>query len=127
MIRIAGTNLPDNKRLEIGLTYVFGIGKNTAKKILNELKLDLNKRVKDLTDKEADMLRDKIEKNINVEGDLRRMVSQDIKRLKEIGSYRGTRHKLNLPVRGQKTRTNARTKRGKRVTMSSGKKKDVKK
>ena len=125
MVRIAGINLPDNKRAEIALTYIFGIGKTTSNEILSELKINRNTKVKDLTDKEADALRNRIEK-MPVEGDLRRAVSQDIKRLKDIGTYRGMRHKASLPVRGQRTRTNARTKRGKRVTMGSGRTKEQK-
>ena len=125
MVRIAGINLPDNKRAEIALTYIYGIGKSMANKILSELKINRDTKVKDLSDKEADALRARIEK-MPVEGDLRRAVSQDIKRLKDIGTYRGLRHKANLPVRGQRTRTNARTKRGKRVTMGSGRTKEQK-
>ena len=127
MVRIAGVNLPDNKRIEIALTYIYGIGRSTATKVLNELKIDINKRTKDLTDKEADAIRGKVEKGMLIEGDLRRSFSQDIKRLKEIGTYRGIRHKSSLPVRGQRTKTNARTKRGKRVTMGSGRAKAEKK
>ena len=122
MFRVAGINLPDNKRVEIALTYVYGIGKTTATNLLNELKIDVNTKTKDLSDKEVDALRVRIEK-MHIEGDLRRSISQDIKRLKEINCYRGSRHKANLPVRGQKTKTNARTKRGKRVTMGSGRSK----
>ena len=125
MVRIAGINLPENKRVEIALTYIYGIGKSISTKILDELKINKDTRTKDLSEKEADALRARIEK-MSTEGDLRRTISQDIKRLKDIGSYRGTRHKLSLPARGQRTRTNARTKRGKRVTMGSGKKKDQK-
>jgi len=125
MVRIAGINLPDNKRVEISLTYIFGIGRSTSVKILDELKINKDTKVKDLSDKEADALRIRIEK-MSIEGDLRRGISQDIKRLKDVGSYRGARHKASLPVRGQRTKTNARTKRGKRVTMGSGRKKDQK-
>jgi len=125
MVRIAGINLPDNKRVEVALTYIYGIGRNTSTKILDELKINKDTKAKDLSDKEADALRIEIEK-MPIEGDLRRAASQDIKRLKDIGSYRGLRHKANLPVRGQRTRTNARTKRGKRVTMGSGRKKEQK-
>lgn len=120
MVRIAGINLPENKRVEIALTYIYGVGNKISKDILSELKIDLSKRVKDLTEKESDAIREKIEKGLTIEGDLRRRVSQDIKRLKEVGCYRGIRHKNSLPVRGQRTKTNARTKRGKRVTMGSG-------
>ena len=119
MLRIAGINLPDSKRVEIALTYVYGIGNTIAKKILTELKIDPNTRVKDITDKDGDSLRARIEK-MNIEGDLRRIISQDIKRLKEVNCYRGSRHKAGLPVRGQRTKTNARTKRGKRMTAGSG-------
>ena len=125
MVRIAGINLPENKRVEIALTYIYGIGKNISNRILTELKINRDTRVKDLTDKEADALRARIEK-MPVEGDLRRSISQDIKRLKDIGTYRGMRHKASLPARGQRTRTNARTKRGKRVTMGSGRTKEQK-
>jgi len=125
MVRIAGINLPDNKRVEIALTYIYGIGRSASVKILDELKINKDTRTKDLSEKEADALRARIEK-MSTEGDLRRTVSQDIKRLKDINSYRGIRHKSSLPVRGQRTKTNARTKRGKRVTMGSGKKKDQK-
>lgn len=125
MVRIVGINLPDNKRVEIALTYIYGIGKSVSKKILDELKINKDTRTKDLSEKEADALRARIEK-MSTEGDLRRIVSQDIKRLKDINSYRGSRHKNSLPARGQRTKTNARTKRGKRVTMGSGKKKESK-
>lgn len=125
MVRIAGINLPDNKRVEIALTYIFGVGKTTSVKILNELKINKDTKVKDLSDKEADELRIRIEK-MPIEGDLRRGIAQDIKRLKDVSTYRGMRHKAGLPVRGQRTKTNARTKRGKRVTMGSGRKKDQK-
>jgi len=122
MIRIAGVNLPENKRIEIGLTYIFGIGKSSSTKILQKTGIDGNKKVKDLEEREVTSLRESIEKDYRVEGDLRRNVSENIKRLKEIGSYRGDRHKRNLPARGQRTKTNARTKRGKKVTMGSGRK-----
>jgi small subunit ribosomal protein S13 len=125
MVRIAGVNLPDNKRVEISLTYIYGVGRSTAVKILDELKINKDTKTKDLTEKDADNLRIRIEK-MSIEGDLRRAVGQDIKRLKDINSYRGSRHKASLPARGQRTKTNARTKRGKRVTMGSGKKKDQK-
>lgn len=125
MVRIAGVNLPDNKRVEIALTYIFGVGKTTSTKVLDELKINKDTRVKDLSEKDADAIRTRIEK-MPIEGDLRRTFSQDIKRLKDIGSYRGARHRNSLPVRGQRTKTNARTKRGKRVTMGSGRKKDQK-
>ena len=123
MARIAGINLPSEKRVQIGLTYVFGIGKSTATKILNELKIDLNKKVKDLSEEEENKLRQKIEKENIVEGDLRREVLGNIKRLKEIGCYRGIRHTKRLPVRGQSTKANSRTVRGnKRNVAGSGRK-----
>jgi len=124
MARIAGVNLPKEKRIEIGLTYIHGIGRSTAKKICERVHIDINKKVKDLSDAEIGRLLDAV-KGYVVEGDLRRKVALDIKRLQEIGSYRGYRHKRNLPVRGQRTRTNARTKRGKRITIA-GKKKETK-
>jgi small subunit ribosomal protein S13 len=124
MARIAGVNLPKEKRIEIGLTYIHGIGRSTAKKICERVHIDINKKVKDLSDAEIGHLLDAV-KGYVVEGDLRRKVALDIKRLQEIGSYRGYRHKRNLPVRGQRTRTNARTKRGKRITIA-GKKKETK-
>lgn len=123
MARIAGVNLPNNKRIEIGLTYIFGIGNSRANKILKDLKFDPNIRVKDLKEEQIDILRQKIEKEYRIEGDLRREILSNIKRLKEIKSYRGDRHSKNLPVRGQRTKTNSRTRRGnKRVTAGSGKK-----
>lgn len=124
MARIAGVNLPKEKRIEVGLTYIHGIGRSTARKICNKVSISLDKKVKDLTDAEIARLLDAVKSYI-VEGDLRRKVALDVKRLQEIGSYRGYRHKRNLPVRGQRTRTNARTKRGKRVTIA-GKKKETK-
>lgn len=127
MARIAGVNIPQEKRVEISLTYIYGIGPTLSRKILKEVNLSPDKRVKDLTDEETNKIREIIEKNYKVEGDLRRDVIGDIKRLKEIGSYRGVRHSLNLPVKGQRTRTNARTKRGKRVTVGSGRKKAAEK
>lgn len=123
MARIGGINLPSEKRVEIGLTYIYGVGVSTSRKILEEAGIDLNKRVKDLSESEVNKIRNAIEGKIKIEGDVRREVAQNIKRLKEIGSYRGQRHSLNLPVRGQRTKTNARTKRGKRVTVGSGRKK----
>ena len=121
--RIAGVNLPDAKRVEVGLTYIFGIGPATSRKILEATGINPDTRVKDLTESEASKLREYIDGNFEVEGDLQRQVSMNIKRLKEINSYRGLRHKANLPARGQRTKTNARTKRGKKVTMGSGRKK----
>ncbi len=125
MARILGVNLPQEKRIEVGLTYVYGIGLSLSRKILKEAGVDLNTRVKDLNEREINSIRSAIEGKIKVEGDVRREVSQDIKRLKEIGSYRGSRHASGLPVRGQRTKTNSRTKRGRRITVGSGRKKPV--
>jgi small subunit ribosomal protein S13 len=122
MARIAGVELPNEKRIEIGLTSIYGMGRSLSNRVLRETKIDPDKRVKDLTESEVQKLREIIEKNYAVEGDLRREIMMNIRRLKEINSYRGTRHKKRLPVRGQRTRTNARTKRGKRVTVGSGRK-----
>jgi small subunit ribosomal protein S13 len=121
MARIAGVNLPLNKRAEIGLTYVFGIGRSTANEILNETGVDPNTAVKDLTEDEIIKLRDAVE-NHEVEGDLRRERSQNVKRLQEIGSYRGLRHRRGLPVRGQRTKTNARGRKGPRRMSVAGRK-----
>jgi len=123
MVRILGIQLPAKKRMEIALTYIYGIGCHRSKLILETAKIDLNTRTDDLTEDETTKIREIIEKDYHVEGDLRREISMNVKRLKEIGSYRGYRHKRNLPVRGQNTRTNARTKRGKKVTIGSGRKK----
>ncbi len=123
MARIAGTNIPNEKRLEIALTYIKGIGLTRAHQIIDDLKLSGDIRVKDLTETELTKIRDFIDKNYQVEADLSRQVQLNVKRLKEIKSYRGLRHTANLPVRGQRTKTNARTKRGKRVTVGSGRKK----
>ncbi len=123
MARIAGVNLPRNKRVEIALTYLYGIGLPLSQKILRETKIDPNIRTDDLTEEQVARLRDMIEKQFKVEGDLRREVLLNIKRLKEIGAYRGTRHARHLPVRGQRTKTNSRTVRGNvRKTMGSGRK-----
>ena len=122
MARIAGVDLPKDKRVEIGLTYVFGIGRTSAKNILKETGIDPNTRVKDLTESEETALRDCINKNYTVEGDLRRTVALDIKRLTEIGSYRGLRHRRGLPVRGQRSKTNARTRKGPKRTIANKKK-----
>jgi len=123
MARIAGVTLPNEKRVEIGITYIYGIGRTTANKILAEAKIDPNVRVKNLTEEETNRLREVIEKNHKVEGELRREVLMNIKRLKEIDSYRGLRHSRNLPVRGQRTKTNTRTVRGNvRRTTGSGRK-----
>src|SRR4029077_15681580 len=112
LARIAGVNLPNQKRLEIGLTYIYGIGQSTAQKVCKELGLDPDEKVKDLTDDEVTKLRTYIDGNLEVEGDLRRESTQAIKRLSEIGAYRGVRHRRNLPVHGQRTKTNARTRKG---------------
>ncbi len=117
MARIAGVDLPKNKRTEIALTYIYGVGKSTSQKILAQAGIDPNMRVKDLTEEDATRIRVIIDSDYRVEGDLRRQVTQNIKRLQEIGSYRGIRHRRNLPARGQRTRTNARTKRGTRRTV----------
>ncbi|MBI5097251.1 MAG: 30S ribosomal protein S13 [Nitrospirae bacterium] len=122
MARIEGVDLPGNKRVEVGLTYLFGIGRSTARKILSATSVDLNKKVKDLTDDEVGKIREVIDKNYTVEGDLKRKVSMDIKRLMDIGSYRGTRHRRSLPVRGQRTKTNARTRKGPRRSIGGKKK-----
>jgi small subunit ribosomal protein S13 len=118
MARIEGVDLPRNKRLEIGLTYLYGIGLPRSHEILASTKVDGDKRVKDLTDTEVSLLRDYISQHLKVEGDLRREVQLNIKRLIEIGSYRGLRHRRNLPVRGQRTRTNARTCKGPKKTVA---------
>ena len=118
MARIEGVDLPRNKRVEIGLTYLFGIGLPRAQKILSETGVNPDTRVKDLTDAEVNSLRDYITSSFKVEGDLRREVQLNIKRLIEIGSYRGLRHRRNLPVRGQNTRTNARTRKGPKKTVA---------
>ncbi|MFN0154850.1 MAG: 30S ribosomal protein S13 [Gaiella sp.] len=123
MARIAGVNLPNSKRLEIGLTYIFGIGQPTAQKICDALGLDRDQKIKDLTDDEVNKLRGYIDQHVEVEGDLRRDRSQAIKRLSEIGCYRGIRHRRGLPVNGQRTKTNARTRKGPKKTVSRGKKK----
>jgi small subunit ribosomal protein S13 len=125
MARISGVNIPDTKRIEVALTYVHGIGDTTSRKVLEATGINPDTRVKALTEAEISKLREYIDKNLRVEGDLQREVSQNIKRLKEINSYRGLRHKANLPVHGQRTKTNARTKRGRKVTMGSGRKKSA--
>jgi small subunit ribosomal protein S13 len=117
MARIAGVNIPPQKRLEIGLTYIFGIGQSTAHKICEELGLNPDEKVRDLTDEEVTKLRAYIDANLQVEGDLRRERQQAIKRLTEIGSYKGVRHRRGLPVNGQRTKTNARTRKGKKQTV----------
>ena len=122
MARIAGVNLPNQKRLEIGLTYIYGIGDSTARRVCAALELDPNEKVKDLTDDEVNKLRAYIDSDLQVEGDLRRERSQAIKRLSEIGCYRGVRHRRSLPVHGQRTKTNARTRKGPKKTVGRGKK-----
>ena len=126
MTRIAGINLPKGKRIEVALTYIYGIGRNVSRTLLNGLKIDLDTKTEELTSDQEQRLRDEIAKLVT-EGDLRRQTANDIKRLQEIGTYRGFRHCRHLPLRGQRTKTNARTKRGKRQTMGSGKLKVLKK
>ncbi len=123
MLRIAGVNLPDQKRIEVALTYIYGIGFSTSRKILDQLKIDKNKRAKEITAAEEAKLREFIEKGLRVEGELKHLVRMNIKRYKEIGCYRGIRHQKGLPVRGQRTKTNSRTVRGNvRKTAGSGRK-----
>lgn len=122
MARIAGVDLPKDKRVEIGLTYIFGVGRKTATQILASTGVNPDTRVKDLTEDEVSKLRDYIDHNVQVEGDLRREVSLNIKRLTEIGCYRGLRHRRGLPVRGQRTKTNARTRKGPKKTIANKKK-----
>jgi small subunit ribosomal protein S13 len=122
MARIAGVNVPNQKRLEIGLTYIYGIGQSTAKRICSETGLSPDEKVKDLTDEEVTKLRNYIDQNMQVEGDLRRERTNAIKRLSEIGAYRGLRHRRGLPVNGQRTKTNARTRKGPKKTVGRGKK-----
>ncbi len=127
MARIAGVDLPRDKRVEIGLTYIYGIGLTRSKQILKATGVNPDTRVKDLSDAEVAALREELEGNYQVEGDLRRLESMNIKRLMDIGTYRGRRHRLGLPVRGQRTRTNARTRRGGRRTVAGKKKAPSKK
>jgi small subunit ribosomal protein S13 len=122
MARIAGVNLPREKRLEVALTYIFGIGRSTARKVSSETGISFDTKVSDLTDGEITKLRDFIDANLQVEGDLRRDRQQSIKRLQEIGAYRGVRHRRGLPVNGQRTKTNARTRKGPKKTVGRGKK-----
>jgi small subunit ribosomal protein S13 len=122
LARIAGVNLPREKRLEIGLTYIYGIGPATARKVAAELGLSSDTKIRDLTDEEITKLRNYIDGSLEVEGDLRRDRSQNIKRLQEIGSYRGVRHRRGLPVNGQRTKTNGRTRKGPKKTVGRGKK-----
>ena len=123
MARIAGINLPLNKRSEVGLTYIYGIGRSTSNKILGQVGVSPDTYVRDLTEDEVVKLRDLIDESLTVEGDLRRERAQDIKRLQEIGCYRGLRHRRGLPVRGQRTRTNARTRKGPKTTVGKSRKK----
>jgi small subunit ribosomal protein S13 len=127
MARISGVNIPLNKRVEIGLTYIYGIGRPTSNKLLAELGIEPDRKVRDLTEEEVVKLRDAIDADVIVEGDLRRERSQNIKRLQEIGCYRGLRHRRGLPVRGQNTKTNARTRKGPKRMQVAGKKKAGKK
>ena len=122
MARISGVDLPRDKRIEIGLTYIYGIGRSSANRILKEANVDPNTRVRDLTDDEVGRIRDVIDRTQVVEGDLRREIALNIKRLQEIGCYRGIRHRKGLPVRGQKTKTNARTRKGPKRTVANKKK-----
>jgi small subunit ribosomal protein S13 len=127
MARISGVNIPLNKRVEIGLTYIYGIGRSTSNKLLAEVGIEPDRKVRDLTEDEVIKLREAIDSGMTVEGDLRRERSQAIKRLQEIGSYRGLRHRRGLPVRGQNTKTNARTRKGPKRMQVAGKKKAGKK
>ena len=126
MPRIAGVDIPLNKRIEVGLTYIYGIGRVVSKEILKEARVDVNIKAKDLTDHEVASIREMIESKYTVEGDLRKEIQSNIKRLIEIGCYRGVRHRLGLPVRGQKTKSNARTRKGPRGTAIAKKKKTTK-
>jgi small subunit ribosomal protein S13 len=127
MARISGVDIPRDKRVEIALTYIYGIGLTTSKQVLTHTRVNPDTRVKNLTEEEVNRLREYIDRNLKVEGDLRREVDMNIKRLIEIGSYRGMRHRRNLPVRGQRTRTNARTRRGPKKTVAGRKKATAKK
>jgi small subunit ribosomal protein S13 len=127
MARISGVNIPLNKRVEIGLTYIYGIGRSTSNKLLAEVGVEPDRKVRDLTEDDVIKLRELIDGQVTVEGDLRRERSQSIKRLQEIGSYRGLRHRRGLPVRGQNTKTNARTRKGPKRMQVAGKKKAAKK
>jgi small subunit ribosomal protein S13 len=123
MARIAGIDLPREKRVEIGLTYIYGIGLHTSQQLLKRTGINPDTRIRDLTDDEVNRLRDVIDKEMRVEGDLRREISMNIKRLMDIGSYRGLRHRRGMPVRGQRTKTNARTRRGPKRAIGVGRKK----
>jgi small subunit ribosomal protein S13 len=127
MARISGINIPLNKRVEVGLTYIYGVGRSTANKLLSEAHIEPDRKVRDLTEDEVVKLRELIDSEITVEGDLRRERSQNIKRLQEIGCYRGLRHRRGLPVHGQNTKTNARTRKGPKRMQVAGKKKAAKK
>ncbi|HEY5189052.1 MAG TPA: 30S ribosomal protein S13 [Solirubrobacteraceae bacterium] len=127
MARISGVNIPLNKRVEVGLTYIYGIGRATSNELLTKVGVEPDRKVRDLTEDEVVQLRDLIDNEVTVEGDLRRERSQSIKRLQEIGCYRGLRHRRGLPVRGQKTKTNARTRKGPKRMQVAGKKKATKK
>jgi small subunit ribosomal protein S13 len=127
MARIAGVNLPQQKRVEVGLTYVYGVGRTTSNRLLNEVGVSPDTYVRDLTEDEVVKLRDAIEQSVTVEGDLRRERSQNVKRLMEIGCYRGLRHRRGMPVNGQRTKTNARTRKGPRKMQVAGRKKATKK
>ncbi|MFQ5575867.1 MAG: 30S ribosomal protein S13 [Anaerolineae bacterium] len=121
MARIAGVDIPPNKRVEVSLTYIFGVGRHTSQQILKEAGINFDTRVKELSDEELNRIREIIDKNYRIEGDLRREIGLNIKRLQEIGCYRGVRHRRNLPAHGQRTRTNARTRRGTRKTVAGKK------
>jgi small subunit ribosomal protein S13 len=127
MARISGVNIPLNKRVEVGLTYIYGIGRSTSNELLAKVGVEPDRKVRDLTEDEVVQLRDLIDADVTVEGDLRRERSQNIKRLQEIGCYRGLRHRRGLPVRGQNTKTNARTRKGPKRMQVAGKKKAAKK
>ncbi|HJW76710.1 MAG TPA: 30S ribosomal protein S13 [Thermoleophilia bacterium] len=123
MARIAGVNIPPQKRVEIGLTYIYGVGRSTSTKVLGQLGIDLDTKVRDLTEEEVVRLREAIDRDVTVEGDLRRERSQNIKRLMDIGCYRGIRHRRGMPVSGQRTKTNARTRKGPKKTVGARRKK----
>jgi len=125
MPRIAGVDLSDEKRIDVALTALYGVGRQNVKKLLQSAKIESGKKVKDLTEEEVSRLQKVVEANFKIEGDLRKEIQENIKRLKQIGCYRGKRHVANLPVRGQRTRNNARTKRGKRVTIGALKKEEL--
>ena len=127
MARISGVNIPLNKRIEVGLTYIYGVGDSTSRQVLSKAGVDPNTKVRDLTEDEVRKLRDAIDNELTVEGDLRRERSQNVKRLQEIGAYRGLRHRRGLPVDGQRTKTNARTRKGPKRMQVAGKKKVTKK